>query len=56
MLHHIMGRTSETACVYDPKKNEVLEFRHDGAVTGEPWSAKGGLDIIEKAVTSGNLH
>jgi para-nitrobenzyl esterase len=42
--------------VYDPKKNEILEFRADGSAVGEPDPKKARLDIIEKAVTSGNLH
>jgi len=42
--------------VYDPKKNEILEFRSDGSAAGESDPRKARLDIIEKAVTSGNLH
>ncbi len=42
--------------VYDPKKNELLEFRSDGSAMGEPDPRKARLDVIEKAVTSGNLH
>jgi para-nitrobenzyl esterase len=42
--------------VYDPKKNWILEFRPDGSAIGEPDPKKARLDIIEKAVTSGNLH
>lgn len=42
--------------VYDPKKNEILEFRSDGSAVGEPDPKKARMDIIEKAVTSGNLH
>ena len=42
--------------VYDPKKNEILEIRPDGSAIGEPDPRKARLDIIEKAVTSGNLH
>jgi para-nitrobenzyl esterase len=42
--------------VYDPKKNEILEFRSDGSAAGGPDPKKARLDVIEKAVTSGNLH
>lgn len=42
--------------VYDPKKNEILEFRSDGSAVGGPDPKKSRLDLIEKAVTSGNLH
>lgn len=41
---------------YDPKKNEILEFRSDGSAVGAPDPKKSRLDLIEKAVTSGNLH
>ena len=42
--------------VYDPQKNELLEFRSDGSAAGVPDPKKARLDLIEKAVTSGNLH
>lgn len=42
--------------VYDPKKAEILEFRSDGSAVGGPDPKKARLDVIEKAVTSGNLH
>jgi para-nitrobenzyl esterase len=42
--------------VYDPKKNELLEFRSDGSAVGGPDPKKARMDVIEKAVTSGNLH
>jgi para-nitrobenzyl esterase len=42
--------------VYDPKKNEILEFRTDGSAVGEVDPKKARLDVIEKAVTSGRLH
>ena len=42
--------------VYDPIKNEILEFRSDGSAVGEADPKKARLDVIEKAVTSGNLH
>jgi len=42
--------------VYDPNKNDLIEFRPDGSAVGEPDPRKARLDVIEKAVTSGNLH
>jgi para-nitrobenzyl esterase len=42
--------------VYDPKKNELLEVQIDGTAVGKPDPKKERLDVIEKAVTSGNLH
>jgi para-nitrobenzyl esterase len=41
---------------HDPKKNEILEFRTDGSAAGAPDPKKERLDLIEKSVTSGNLH
>lgn len=42
--------------VYDPARNELIEFRSDGSALGKPDPKKARLDVIEKAVTSGNLH
>jgi para-nitrobenzyl esterase len=41
---------------YNPQQNEILEFQSDGAAVGKPDPKKAQLDVIEKAVTSGNLH
>jgi len=42
--------------VYDPKENRLLEFKPDGSAVAEPDPKKARMDVIEKAVTSGNLH
>jgi len=42
--------------LYEPKKNEILEFKPDGSAAGEVDPRKSRLDVIEKAVNSGNLH
>ncbi len=42
--------------VYDPKKNEIIEFQANGSAAGKPDPKKSRLDVIEKAVTSKNLH
>jgi para-nitrobenzyl esterase len=42
--------------VYDSKLNELIEFQSDGTAMGKPDPQKARLDVIEKAVTSGNLH
>jgi para-nitrobenzyl esterase len=41
--------------VYDPKKDELLEFQTDGSPVGKPDPKKARMDVIEKAVMSGNL-
>jgi len=41
---------------YHLKKNELLEFTSDGSAVGEPDPKKERMDVIEKAVTTGNLH
>lgn len=41
--------------VYNAEKNEILEFRSDGSAVGAKDPNKARLDVIEKAVTSGNL-
>jgi para-nitrobenzyl esterase len=42
--------------VHDLKKQLLLEFRSDGSAAGAPDPRKARLDLIEKAVTSKNLH
>ena len=41
---------------YDPKKNEVFEFRSDGSAANTPDPRKARLDVIEKAVTTGKAN
>ncbi len=40
--------------VYSPKKNEVLDIQSDGKPIGKPDPTKARLDVIEKAVKSGD--
>lgn len=35
--------------VYDPRKDEILEFKSDGSAIGAPDSRKARLDVMEKA-------
>ena len=42
--------------LYDSTKNEILEIKPDGSAVSEADPRKARLDLIEKAVTSGNLH
>jgi len=42
--------------LYDASKNELLEFRSDGSAVGSPDPKKARIDLIEKAVTTKNLH
>ncbi len=41
---------------YNTTDNPLLEFKPDGTAVGEPDPKKARLDVIEKAVTSGNLR
>jgi len=36
--------------VYNPRKNEILEFQTDGSAVGKPDPKKARLDLIEQAV------
>jgi para-nitrobenzyl esterase len=42
--------------VYDPNKNELIEIQADATPLGKPDPKKARLDVIEKAVNTGNLH
>jgi para-nitrobenzyl esterase len=42
--------------VYTPQKSEILEFQADGSAVGKPDPVKARMNLIEKAVTTGNLH
>lgn len=42
--------------VYKQKTNEIMEFQPDGSAVGKPDPKKARMDLIEKAVSSGNLH
>ncbi|RYF78292.1 MAG: carboxylesterase/lipase family protein [Cytophagaceae bacterium] len=45
------GKGLPTWPAYDPKKNEVFEFRADRSAASEPDQRKARLDVIEKAAT-----
>jgi para-nitrobenzyl esterase len=42
--------------VFNSSKDEIIEFQADGTANGKPDPKKARLDLIEKAVTTGNLH
>lgn len=42
--------------LYNQKTNEILEFQADGTAVGKPDPKKARIDLIEKAVNTGNLH
>ena len=42
--------------VYAPQKSELLEFQADGSAVGKPDPVKARTNLIEKAITTGNLH
>lgn len=42
--------------IYNSAKDEIIEFQPDGSAVGKRDTRKVRLDIIEKSVTSGNLH
>ena len=42
--------------IYTPADNKILEIKPNGSAVGEVDPKKARLDVIEKAVTSGNLH
>lgn len=42
--------------IFSDNKNELLEIQSDGMAVGKPDPKKARMDLIEKAVKSGNLH
>ncbi len=47
------GRSLPKWPKYNPKTNEIMEFRRNGKAIAEPDTNKARLDVVEKAVTSG---
>jgi len=50
------GQDLPTWPVYSSQKNELIEFKSDGAANSISDPKKARMDVIEKAVTSGNMH
>lgn len=42
--------------IYTPQKHEILEVQTDGSAVGKPDPVKARMDLMEKAITTGNLH